>query len=179
MEQFEEKVSSLQRRLQFMAVQNQSLQKNIPEASIRSPRIIRRSRTEVNRVNQRNRPLPWRRSFGRPGSEPSNVAEWRASIYKRGLEAIPINPKENVTPGNNAVKQRILQRIEPWILRELEAVLNDPDPDVIVHVATSLYISHVERKARTPSGRIGDNDNFISPLRPFLYEHTTLFWHEL
>lgn len=46
-------------------------------------RIIERTREEMNSVNWRTRPLPWRRSFGRPGTVPPHVIEerklqWRA-----------------------------------------------------------------------------------------------------
>lgn len=70
-------------------------------------------------------------------------------------------------------KERILHKIEPWIRRELQAILQDPDPTIIVHVATSLYLSSVEMKT-------ADNeDAFLTPLRPFLQESTDMFWHEL
>ncbi|KAF5941726.1 hypothetical protein HYC85_019368 [Camellia sinensis] len=83
------------------------------------------------------------------------------------------------TAGNNGVKDRILKRIEPWIHRELKAILGDPDPSVIVHVASSLFISGLEEKHEVPSKQFVLEDNFIEPLRPFLHERTNMFWHEL
>ncbi|GMP76713.1 hypothetical protein CsSME_00033262 [Camellia sinensis var. sinensis] len=81
--------------------------------------------------------------------------------------------------GNNGVKDRILKRIEPWIHRELKAILGDPDPSVIVHVASSLFISGLEEKHEAPSKQFVLEDNFIEPLRPFLHERMNMFWHEL
>ncbi|CAL5415755.1 unnamed protein product [Camellia sinensis] len=83
------------------------------------------------------------------------------------------------TAGNNGVKDRILKRIEPWIHRELKAILGDPDPSVIVHVASSLFISGLEEKHEAPSKQFVLEDNFIEPLRPFLHERMNMFWHEL
>ncbi|CAL5415763.1 unnamed protein product [Camellia sinensis] len=83
------------------------------------------------------------------------------------------------TAGNNGVKDRILKRIEPWIHRELKAILGDPDPSIIVHVASSLFISGLEEKHEVPSKQFVLEDNFIEPLRPFLHERTNMFWHEL
>lgn len=73
----------------------------------------------------------------------------------------------------------MLQRIEPWIKRELQAILGDPDPCIIVHVATSLFISIHERKYEGPSGQSEVEPDFLSPLQPFLHEKTKMFWHEL
>ena len=81
--------------------------------------------------------------------------------------------------GNNGVKERILQRIEPWIRRELQAILGDTDPSIIVHVATSIYISSLEEKVNVSSGQPDMGDNFLAPLQPFLLERTNMFWHEL
>ncbi|KAH7843627.1 hypothetical protein Vadar_018983 [Vaccinium darrowii] len=41
----------------------------------------------------------------------------------------------------------IEKKIEPWFRRELEAILGDPDPSVIVHVASSLFISGLQDSA--------------------------------
>ncbi|XP_028109353.1 E3 ubiquitin-protein ligase Topors isoform X2 [Camellia sinensis] len=147
----------------------------------------RRSREEFDCVNGRTRPLPRQRRFGRSGSESSNsvaerVLQWRASIYEQHLRAVPCFSQsclERNTAGNNGVKDRILKRIEPWIHRELKAILGDPDPSIIVHVASSLFISGLEEKHEVPSKQFVLEDNFIEPLRPFLHERTNMFWHEL
>lgn len=81
--------------------------------------------------------------------------------------------------GNNRVKERILQRIQPWMRRELQAILRDTEPSVIVHVAASLYISSLEVKAHAASGRHCTEDNSLAPLQPFLLDRTNMFWHEL
>ena len=81
--------------------------------------------------------------------------------------------------GNNGIKERILQRIEPWIQRELQAILGNSDPSIIVRVATSIYISSLEEKVNVSSGQPDMGDNFLAPLQPFLLERTNMFWHEL
>ncbi|OMO98428.1 Zinc finger, RING-type [Corchorus olitorius] len=150
-------------------------------------RLIQRTREELNSINSRRRPLPWRRSFGRPGTVPSHVMaerklQWRASVYNRRLKALPssqgISFQQNV-PRNESEKQRILQRIEPWIRRELEAILGDPDTSIILHVVSSLFFSSHGGKYDGSSGQVGVEDNFLAPLKPFLHEWTDMFWHEL
>lgn len=81
---------------------------------------------------------------------------------------------QNNVSVNNGVKERVLGRIEPWIRRELQAILGDPDPSVIVHVASSLYMATIEKKLHFSMG-----DKFLAELRPFLLEKTDMFWHEL
>ncbi|PON88274.1 Cdk-activating kinase assembly factor [Trema orientale] len=140
-------------------------------------------------VRRRTAPLPWRRSFGRPGLVGADVIaarelRWRSSIYERRLEAVPLAPTENleqnnISGQNNGVKARIVARIEPWIRRELQAILGDPDPSVIVHVASSLYIATIEKTVRFSSGQLDTGDQFLAELRPFLLDKTNMFWHEL
>ncbi|WRX19749.1 zinc finger protein [Theobroma cacao] len=150
-------------------------------------RIIERTREEMNSVNWRTRPLPWRRSFGRPGTVPPHVIEerklqWRASVYKRRLQALPVSPgtssQQNV-PRNDCEEERILLRIKPWIQRELEAILGDPDPSIILHVVSSLFFSRHEGKYDGSSGLLLVEDDFLAPLKPFLHNWTNMFWHEL
>ncbi|KAK3003266.1 hypothetical protein RJ639_018878, partial [Escallonia herrerae] len=120
-------------------------------------RIIRRSREQVASVSWRTGPVPRRRSFGRLGPLSADdiaerVLKWRASIYEHRLQAVPCASKncleQNVS--RNGVKERILRKIEPWIRRELQAILGDPDPSIIVHVATSLFISSLEKRSGEP-----------------------------
>ncbi|XP_030473894.2 uncharacterized protein LOC115691412 isoform X2 [Syzygium oleosum] len=143
---------------------------------------IRRSRDELNGSTRRTRPDPWRRSFGRPGSVPPDVLatrklQWRASIYNRHLQAVPSSRNSQGLPRDSGWKERIRQRIESWIRRELEAILGDPDPSVIVHVVTSVFISTFEKKQNVPHGQLGED--VVASLRPFLHEQTNMFWHEL
>ncbi|GAB4843574.1 hypothetical protein Ancab_013539 [Ancistrocladus abbreviatus] len=152
---------------------------------------------ESYRINARSRPVPRRRSFGW-GSLPSNVVadqilHWRESIYKQRLQAVPFPSGscrqaiefDGVCAGamdstvGDGIKDTILQRIEPWIHRELQAILKDPDPSIIVHVATSLFISSIECKPRASADHFGDKNDFLAPLRRFLCESTDIFWHEL
>ncbi|XVE65653.1 hypothetical protein DITRI_Ditri08aG0017300 [Diplodiscus trichospermus] len=168
------------------------LKQQLPPLSERKPVIPpnrstlthhRRTREEINGVNWRTRPLPWRRSFGRSGTVPPHVIterklQWRASVYNRRLQAVPISPRisshQNI-PRNDSEKERILQRIEPWIRRELEAILGDPDTSIIFHVVSSLFFSRPEGKPR----QFGVEDDFLAPLKPYLHDQTNMFWHEL
>ncbi|MBA0813273.1 hypothetical protein Gohar_027141, partial [Gossypium harknessii] len=84
---------------------------------------------------------------------------------------------------NDFEKEKLLRRIEPWIQRELEAILGDPDPSIILHVVSSLLFSRHEGKhdgSSTSSTQLSFvNDNFLAPLEPFLHDRTNMFWHEL
>ncbi|KAL4398080.1 hypothetical protein S245_002737 [Arachis hypogaea] len=158
------------------------------------------TRARVAVTNGQRRALPRRRSFGRAGLVSADVIaqrklQWRASIYNQRLQPDyatlrclergckgcgPCNLFLSMGNGTrNAIKRDILQRIEPWIMRELQALLGDPDPTVIVHVATSQFITWLEEKAKSPSRHLHVGDTFISPLRPFLHDKATIFWHEL
>ncbi|KAK4425833.1 E3 ubiquitin-protein ligase ICP0 [Sesamum alatum] len=149
-------------------------------------RIIQRSR-EVPGVQSQAKELPRQRSFGRSSHEsPDVIAErirqWRVSIYEQRLQAVPLPHKNGSLQqvvGNNGAKEMILRRIEPWIQRELQAVLADPDPTIIVHVATSLFISRYEKKHGNFEDQVVPEDEFLAPLRPFLHDWTEIFWHEL
>ncbi|KAL0348703.1 UNVERIFIED_CONTAM: hypothetical protein Sangu_1098100 [Sesamum angustifolium] len=149
-------------------------------------RIIQRSR-EMSVVRSTARELPRQRSFGRSSHESPNVIaerirQWRVSIYEQRLRAVPLPHKNGLMQqvvGNNGAKKMILRRIEPWIQRELQAILADPDPTIIVHVATSLFISRYEKKHENFEDQIVPEDEFLAPLRPFLHEQTEIFWHEL
>ncbi|OVA15026.1 zinc finger protein [Macleaya cordata] len=154
---------------------------------VSTQRTLDRSRVELFNSNRRSRPLPWRRSFGqRQRYEDEVVRErvlgWRASIYNQRLQAIPLlsrNCKEQITLGNYYIKEIKQRRVEPWIRRELQAILGDLDLTVIVHLATSLYISSLEEKREDPSNRLPAEDKLVEPLRPFLHDRTEMFWHEL
>ncbi|KZV18916.1 hypothetical protein F511_21893 [Dorcoceras hygrometricum] len=150
-------------------------------------RLIRNSRQQSSL--SRNKQLPNRRSFGRANDEGVDVTvmherikQWRASIYEKQLWAVPPSTKSSLMQRiweSTDAKEMMLRRIEPWIRRELQAVLKDPDPTVIVHVVTSLFISTYKKKSDNFRGQVGDESDCLSPLRPFLQEHADLFWHEL
>lgn len=158
-----------------------------PRSTLTNPRgrVFERTRGEFNCFNQGTRRLPWRRSFGqRSGTVPPHVIaerklQWRASIYNRRSQAVPISPgnssQQNVAK-NDFQKQSILQRIEPWIRREIEAITGDPDTAIILlHVVSSLFFSRHDGS----SGDLGVEDDFLAPLKPFLHDRTDMFWHEL
>ncbi|KAL8160191.1 hypothetical protein V2J09_001728 [Rumex salicifolius] len=147
-------------------------------------REIRRTRRDTAiGSSSRSRPLPRRRSFGRGENVTSDVIQyrilqWRASIYEQRLRAVPLASRSFLQPNgvlDNAQKQGVIQRLEPWIRRELCAILNDPDPTIIVHVATSIFVSAIEKSRILPDSQ----DDLFNPLRRFLDGWTDMFWHEL
>lgn len=81
--------------------------------------------------------------------------------------------------GNIVAREKIVQRIQPWIRRELQAILGDPDPSVIVHVATSLFIASLEKKNNVNSEQLNGEDSLMAPLRPFLEDKLKMFLREL
>ncbi|KAF3576627.1 hypothetical protein DY000_02035606 [Brassica cretica] len=138
--------------------------------------------------SRRSRPLPWRRSFGRPGSVPDHVIlerklRWRASIYDRQLRAVRLHSRPSLLLVNDDhTKARIIERIEPWMRREVQAVLGDPDPSIIVHFASALFIKRLERENNGQSGQGGGilvEDQVSSSLGIFLGDKEDIFWHEL
>ncbi|CAN1164475.1 E3 ubiquitin-protein ligase Topors [Linum perenne] len=122
------------------------------------------------RTYRKSESLPWRRTLS--GGE--GRVRWRASIYDQRLQAVPIADTAVLKSDDD-----ILRRVEPWIRRELQAVLQDPDPSVIVHVASSLLVASLKQKSHSQSGHTGVADDFLDPLRPFLRDRTEIFWHEL
>ncbi|XP_022138780.1 E3 ubiquitin-protein ligase Topors [Momordica charantia] len=161
------------------------LNTGVGSSRIDSRRLLQRARNELNRVRRSEIPLTWRRSFGRRGSEPvpadviaQRKLQWRASIYNRHIQAVPSSVRcgaELNISGSHGAKEAILEKIKPWIQRELQAILEDPDPTIIVHLVTSLFVSRLE----APSSQLNPEDDFLLALHPFLYEKTDLFWHEL
>ncbi|XP_050374675.1 uncharacterized protein LOC126792253 [Argentina anserina] len=164
------------------------LNSNASTARPRSFRVHGANQRHVVNERRRSRPLPWRRSFGRPGSVAADVIaerklHWRASVYDRRLQAVASAPGNRVrecVPVNDVVKERVLQRVEPWIRRELQVLLGEGDPSVVVRVAASLFVASLEKKDCVSSGQHDVvDDGFLEPLRPFLLDQTFMFWHEL
>lgn len=149
-----------------------------PRDRLADRRVIRRRREELNTFGSRTRPFPRRRSFGalNPDDITRRIILWRSSIYEERLQAVPFSSKNCLMQhmDNRSTKEKMLQRIESWIRRELQAILGDPDPSIIVHVVTSLFISKNTHSTQRCVG-----DDFLAPLRPFLHEHAEMFWHEL
>ncbi|CAH9071827.1 unnamed protein product [Cuscuta europaea] len=125
-------------------------------------------------------PLNYRPTVGFSAPQRNALAE--LSIYERKLQAVPFESKNRVLEKkehNSRVKSMVIQRVEPWIHRELEAILKDPNPSIIVHVVTSVLVSTIERGTIVSSEEPGTRDELLAPLRPFLHEKTEHFWHEL
>ncbi|RYR76338.1 hypothetical protein Ahy_A01g000936 [Arachis hypogaea] len=74
----------------------------------------------------------------------------------------------------------ILQRIEPWINEGATSSLRGLRSNC--HCSCDhLTIHHLARREGeiSPSWHLHVGDTFISPLRPFLQDKATIFWHEL
>lgn len=81
---------------------------------------------------------------------------------------------------NDQAKEKIMERIEPWIRREVEAVLGDPDPSIVVHLVSALFIKRLEKEKIRQSGEMDVLvEDEVSSLRKFLFDKEDLFWHEL
>lgn len=163
-----------------------------------SQRSLQYARGRILDNQRRTRPLPRRRSFGhsrfvsaaeKRRLEEAGAAEkaltWRASIYRKGLRAIPprlqnrTNLKQNITDELNE-RARIERRLEPWIRRELEAILGDQDLAVLVHLVLSLWFSRLRKQEGTRNLIPSSNeDEFMQQLEPFLSDKANAFWHEL
>lgn len=161
-------------------------------------RSLQYARGRILDNQRRTRPLPRRRFFAHsrfvPAAEKRRLEEagaaekalrWRASIYRKGLRAIPprlqnrTNIKQNIT-GELNEKARIERRLEPWIRRELEAILGDQDPTVLVHLVFSLWLSRLRKQEGKQNLVPSSNeDEFMQQLEPFIGDKANAFWHEL
>ncbi|KAF3456176.1 hypothetical protein FNV43_RR00826 [Rhamnella rubrinervis] len=125
MEPFETKMPSLQRRLRLLVFPHQFFFWEFPQTAFTS------SETVINGVRSRTRPLPWRQSFGRPGTVGDDVIaerklRWRASIYEKRLQAVPSSPQNQyhlfllkLTDVNGDVKflrQKSTGLCGPWVM---------------------------------------------------------------
>ncbi|KAK9161486.1 hypothetical protein Syun_007827 [Stephania yunnanensis] len=140
-------------------------------------RFSSRPRGLVRSSNQRSRQLPWRRSFVSrnyedrrcgSGRMSESAIRWRASIYSEKLRAVPL-PREYcldqkllLNNDDNDIKEKKCRQLEQWIRRELQAILGDLDPSVIVHLCMSIYLSSIKENYEGSSGSLGDGDIFWS-----------------
>ncbi|XP_074328139.1 uncharacterized protein LOC141666055 [Apium graveolens] len=125
----------------------------------------------VNSVRRRNQEQPRRaRWFGdartvAPEIIKERIKRWRKSIYDEQLQAVPLETPLEITDD-----------IEDWLFRELQAVTGIPDPTLIVYMIIPIYENFEDKK------RMGipvEEEEYLGPLRGFLFEHARLFWHEL
>jgi len=101
----------------------------------------------------------------------SDILMLRRAVYARKLKAIPqsyhtFSQSPQLTP--QLVKPAMIQKIRPWIARELTAITDLTD----VEVLTQLVISLVTKvNIHVPKGH--------SALKEFLHDNVDLFIHEL
>lgn len=120
--------------------------------------------------------------------------QWRASVYKKNLRAVPprVNSRVKVkqAPANDPErKARIERRLEPWIHRELRAIMEDSSPSLLVHLVLSLWLHALSETEKIGEKREQQGDRVfhtglwdseaIKQLEPFLQEKASVFWHEL
>ncbi|KAJ7552073.1 hypothetical protein O6H91_06G040700 [Diphasiastrum complanatum] len=172
----------------------------------------------VSRCFRRCLPLPRQRCFG-PSVWPTTseresvavdaaaerVLRWRSSIYKRGLKARPFQMRKadgyHIMLSDPDAKLRAKQRLEPWIYRELQAVLGNSDPSLLARHVLSLWFAYTAKVAEKMQEIVdseGENamttearkktrmrlecqlsETAIQDLKYFLGEEGPLFWHEL
>lgn len=78
-------------------------------------------------------------------------------------------------------------RLQDWVDRELQALLDQEDVTIVRSFVMSLATSHgLHRRQVTPPGRqqqqqasSASEEETIAALRPFLHDQTAHFWHEL
>lgn len=100
---------------------------------------------------------------------PTEAHRRRKAVYTKRLERLPV-PKKKITAQQQPLlnEQAWEKRIEPWVKRELQAVLSEEDVSLVLLLTRSLVL-----KFGTSSAELS-----IS-LRDFLFEHTDTFISEL
>lgn len=80
------------------------------------------------------------------------------------------------------------RRLQDWVDRELQALLDQEDVTIVRSFVMSLATSHgLHRRQVAPPGRqhhqqqpsSASEEETIAALRPFLHDQTAHFWHEL
>ncbi|KAK7848251.1 cytochrome c biogenesis protein ccsa [Quercus suber] len=158
-----------------LSLSDESFEKDFKVVMSKPSSSIRRIRNELNSLSWQPRSLLWRRSFGRPGSVPLDVIAERKLQWPFIADVCGLFlhlPKIVNVSGNIGAKERRVQRIGPWIRRELQAILGDPGPSVIVHVASSLFIASLENNISVHSEQLNVEDESIAPLHRFLDDRT-------
>ncbi|CAM6056007.1 unnamed protein product [Sphagnum tenellum] len=126
----------------------------------------------------------------------ARAMRWRASIYEQGLKACPFEirrrPSSFQALHDPDTKVRAERRLEPWICRELQVLLRDQDPSLLVHFVLALWfkcegrsssslqqrLPSVKRNEFDDQAREGDKEA-VKELEQFLGDRAYLFWHEL
>ncbi|MCO5604397.1 hypothetical protein L7F22_058562, partial [Adiantum nelumboides] len=173
--------SSIQRRTQEREERSSILRPKISKPSPRR-RTMRTTWDRTRRVEECN--------------SDEQALQWRASIYRNNLRAVPfiLNSRVKVyqaSPSDPENRARIERRLEPWIRRELEAITGNLDHSLLVHLVLSLWFRFLLEKEeacggesagqpfkRVPSAGLRDVDA-LQQLKPFLQEKASPFWHEL
>ena len=74
-------------------------------------------------------------------------------------------------------------RLQDWVNRELQALLDQEDVSIVRSVIMSLAAAHgLDRhhgQQQQSTGRAGQEEGAIAALQPFLHDRAAHFWHEL
>eukprot|EP00850_Spirogloea_muscicola_P005308 SM000024S07770 [mRNA] locus=s24:340981:344080:- [translate_table: standard] len=108
----------------------------VRDGGAREPGWLRHSRVQLERQRQERR--------GRAGPA-------RRGIYRSGLQAIKLGGNQEVNwqrlACDEATRRRMMRRLEPWVARELKALLKDSDVSLLVHFVLGIWTSHVEKRS--------------------------------
>eukprot|EP01119_Soliformovum_irregulare_P016337 TRINITY_DN4707_c0_g1_i1.p1 TRINITY_DN4707_c0_g1~~TRINITY_DN4707_c0_g1_i1.p1 ORF type:complete len:308 (+),score=42.44 TRINITY_DN4707_c0_g1_i1:42-965(+) len=122
----------------------------------------------------------YRQRWGRRSQEYSNDAKdtfgstghsLRRGVYLRGLHAIPPSnsASEKLTVRSiNQKKSKWEGRLRPWMTRELQAILQEEDVDMIV----SLFLAILHKHAIS-------SKEAVAQFGQWIFEHAETFCHEL
>ncbi|XP_024358893.1 uncharacterized protein [Physcomitrium patens] len=177
----------------------------------RRPLHLGRQGVAPDGAASRSGSFPTQRSFGLPRQHQSaeamrhfeeqaaaKVLRWRRSIYDKNLKARPFEVGKRLMSTKDA-KERAERRLEPWIRRELQAVVPNSDHDFLVRLILGIWFasnseaSHTSQKQGRLGGQYATSSrhaadsieveafeaNAIKELKRFLDDKAELFWHEL
>eukprot|EP00850_Spirogloea_muscicola_P008949 SM000049S16720 [mRNA] locus=s49:264962:268157:- [translate_table: standard] len=152
----------------------------VRDGGAREPGWLRHSRDQLDRQRQER--------CGRAGPA-------RRGIYRLGLHAIKLGGNQEVNwqrlACDEATRRRMMRQLEPWVARELKALLRDSDVSLLVHFVLGIWTSHLEKRLGSRSfscqaHQDGQLDKDVAAaqeaaqqLTPFLGSRALHFWHEL
>lgn len=75
------------------------------------------------------------------------------------------------------------RRLQEWVDRELQALLDQEDVTIVrsfvMSLATDQGLHRHQARTNQQQGVSGNEEERIAALRPFLHDRTAHFWHEL
>ena len=109
-----------------------------------------------------------------------NTAVWQYTVSCFAGSQSPAVPT-SLAAGPNR-----LRRLQDWVNRELQALLDQEDVSIVRSFVISLATAHrLDRHLVQPhsqqqaASNARDEEEALTALQPFLHERTAHFWHEL